>query len=124
VKFTRTGRIEFGMKSDEPGWLIFYVSDTGIGIPEDKHKIIFEFFRQANDTHTREFGGVGIGLAISKKIAEVMNGTLYLESEPNRGSTFYFKIPAEITPFGNSQIFEPKNEISCCTFQDIFLGHS
>jgi len=111
VKFTKSGKIEFGMKTEEPGWLVFYVGDTGIGIPENKHKIIFEFFRQADDSYTREYGGVGIGLAISKKIAEVMNGTLSLESLPNKGSKFYFKIPVALPSFGNAQIDEYVKEI-------------
>lgn len=112
VKFTKTGKIEFGLKTEEPGWLTLYVSDTGIGIPEEKHKIIFEFFRQADDSHTREYGGVGIGLAISKKIAEVMNGTLSLKSEPGMGSTFCFRIPTEMGPFKDYQMNNTENELS------------
>jgi PAS domain S-box-containing protein len=102
VKFTHTGKIEFGLISEKPGWLTFYVEDTGIGIPENKQKIIFEFFRQADDSHTREYGGVGIGLAISLKIAEVMRGTLDVESVPGKGSRFNFRIPATISTVDDS----------------------
>ncbi|HLO58887.1 MAG TPA: PAS domain S-box protein [Bacteroidales bacterium] len=102
VKFTHSGKIEFGLLTEKEGWLTFYVEDTGIGIPENKHKIIFEFFRQADDTHTREYGGVGIGLAISLKIAEVMNGSLSVESIPGEGSRFNFRIPAMISAVGFS----------------------
>ena len=93
VKFTKSGKIEFGLKKGEPDWLNFYVKDTGIGIPEDKREIIFEFFRQLDDSDTREYGGVGIGLAISQRIVEVMKGSLTVESVPGEGSTFYFRIP-------------------------------
>lgn len=71
-------------------WITFYVSDTGIRIPKDKHELIFESFQQVDDSNTRIYGGIGIGLAITKKIAEVMYGSLSLESEPGKGSTFYF----------------------------------
>jgi PAS domain S-box-containing protein len=112
VKFTKSGKIEFGLKADEPGWLAFYVEDTGIGIPENKHEIIFEFFRQADDSHTREYGGVGIGLAISQKIAEVMKGTLSLESMPDKGSKFFFRIPVSISNLIISPIHNGNNKIS------------
>jgi hypothetical protein len=97
VKFTKTGKIEFGFRLKSPGWITFWVSDTGIGIPKDKHEVIFDFFRQADDSDTRNYGGIGIGLAISKKIAEVMGGSISLESETGKGSTFCFTFPAEIT---------------------------
>jgi PAS domain S-box-containing protein len=96
VKFTQSGKIEFGFNMGDDNMLTYYVRDTGIGIPKGKQDIIFEFFRQADDSHTRNFGGVGIGLAISKKITEIMHGTLTLESEQERGCTFYFTIPVEI----------------------------
>ncbi|NOU47568.1 MAG: PAS domain S-box protein, partial [Bacteroidales bacterium] len=97
VKFTKSGKIEFGFRLKSPGWITFCVSDTGIGIPKDKHEVIFDFFRQADDSDTRNYGGIGIGLAISKKIAEVMGGSISLESETGKGSTFCFTFPAEIT---------------------------
>jgi PAS domain S-box-containing protein len=111
VKFTNSGKIEFGLKEEEPGWLTFYVEDSGIGIPEDKHEIVFEFFRQADDSHTRKYGGIGIGLAISKKIAEVMNGSLSLESIPEKGSRFCLKIPVAISNFEDIQIKDYHKEI-------------
>jgi PAS domain S-box-containing protein len=108
VKFTNSGEIEFGIQMKESGWITFYVRDTGIGITKDKHELIFEFFRQVDDSDTRLYGGVGIGLAISKKIAEVMKGSLSLESEQGNGSIFYFTIPIEI--LDNADI--AKQEIS------------
>ena len=93
IKFTDTGSIEFGIYQTQNTYLNLYVRDTGIGIAEDKKDIIFEFFRQGDDSHTRKFGGVGIGLAISKKIAEAMDGSITVQSEPGKGSTFLFTVP-------------------------------
>ena len=78
--------------------LKFFVEDTGIGIPKDKQSLIFEMFRQVEESHTRVYGGTGIGLSISKKLAELLGGELWVESdsENNRsGSIFYFTIPNE-----------------------------
>ncbi|MDD4604512.1 MAG: PAS domain S-box protein [Bacteroidales bacterium] len=96
VKFTEAGSIEYGftiLNSD----ITFFVRDTGIGIPEDQTDIIFERFRQVDDTHTRKHGGVGLGLSISKEIARLLGGTLWVESEFGKGSTFYFKLPNAVT---------------------------
>jgi len=93
IKFTDIGSIEFGVYQTQNTYLNLYVKDTGIGIAEDKKDIIFEFFRQGDDSHTRRFGGVGIGLAISKKIAEAMDGSITVQSEPGQGSTFLFTVP-------------------------------
>jgi CheY-like chemotaxis protein len=112
VKFTKSGKIEFGMQMDKPGILTFYVQDTGIGIPESKHEIVFEFFRQADDSYTREFGGVGIGLAISKKIAEVMNGSLTLESQPGAGSKFIFTIPVLVSQNVTAPVVDERKKVS------------
>ncbi len=95
VKFTEKGFIEFGMNMKSPGSITFFVRDTGMGIPKDKHTVIFEFFRQADDSNTRKYGGIGVGLAISKRITEVLKGKLTFISEPHQGSTFYFSIPVE-----------------------------
>lgn len=95
VKYTWEGNIEFGFKllSDS---IRFFVKDTGIGIPADKQDIIFEFFRQVDDSDTRLHGGVGIGLAISRKVCEVLGADLSLESSPGSGSCFYLNVPATI----------------------------
>lgn len=96
VKFTDKGEIEFGIRQEGSNIIRFYVRDTGIGIPEDKQNIIFDFFRQVDDSNTRLYGGLGIGLAISKKIAEVMNAEIRVESLPAAGSTFSFAVPVEL----------------------------
>jgi PAS domain S-box-containing protein len=70
----------------------FTVSDTGIGIPKEKHMVIFDGFTQASADTTRQYGGTGLGLAICKKLIELQGGSIFIESEPGRGSTFRFAI--------------------------------
>ncbi len=91
-KFTQKGKIEAGCNLNEKNNLIFYVSDTGIGIPEDKQNIIFERFTQLNFDSTRAYSGTGLGLAIVKGLINLLGGEIWLESEVNKGTTFYFII--------------------------------
>ena len=115
VKFTDQGEVAVIVQpspSDELGapvtrWkhpaeesvlLLFAVRDTGIGIPKDRIAQIFEPFRQASTSTTRKYGGTGLGLTISKRLAETMGGRLWVESEVNQGSTFFFTIRAQIDP--------------------------
>lgn len=93
VKYTYNGSITFGIRQDDEETLTFYVADTGIGIAEDKLDIIFEFFRQGDDSHTRLYGGLGIGLALSQRIADIMGARLRVESEEGKGTVFYFSVP-------------------------------
>jgi hypothetical protein len=89
IEYTEKGEIEIGyliIGND----IEFYVKDTGIGIPADKMDIIFERFRQIDDTHNRIHGGVGLGLAICSEIAKLMKGEIRAESVEGKGSTFYF----------------------------------
>ncbi|MFC2114718.1 sensor histidine kinase, partial [Bacteroidota bacterium] len=81
LKFTENGFIEFGYYPQYPDEVHFYVKDTGIGIPKEKQEIIFDRFRQADETTTRKYGGTGLGLAISKKLVELLNGRIWVESE-------------------------------------------
>jgi len=94
VKFTTCGKVEIEItcvyvKRDEIK-LKFIVSDTGIGIAEDKLEILFKSFSQVDDSNTRQFGGTGLGLAISKKLTELMNGEIWVESKVGKGSKFCF----------------------------------
>lgn len=96
LKFTDVGYIEFGFTEIEKAnsnYLKFYVKDTGIGIEKKYHDVIFNIFRQIDDTHTRKYGGTGIGLSIARKIIEMLGGEIWVESEPGKGSVFYFTIP-------------------------------
>jgi CheY-like chemotaxis protein len=100
AKFTNKGTIEFGFYQKDMNEIVFYVKDTGVGIQAGKLDVIFEFFRQLDDSNTRYYGGVGIGLAISKRIAEAMNARIVVESEVGKGTTFFLHIPVEIAPLG------------------------
>ncbi len=94
IKFTKEGSVEVSIEvisqNDTEMKLCFKVSDTGIGISNEKQKIIFDRFTQADSSTSRGFGGTGLGLAISKKILELQGSHLNLISEENKGSTFYF----------------------------------
>jgi len=93
-RFTESGEIALSMwvatEKDHRVKLHASISDTGVGIPEDKQANIFEPFHQADNSISRKFGGSGLGLSISRQLAELMNGTVWLESEPEVGSTFHF----------------------------------
>jgi len=96
LKFTHEGYIEYGFSKEiinNESMLKFFVKDTGVGVSKEKQEFIFEIFRQADDSDTRKYDGVGIGLSIAKQIAEFLGGKLWLESNEDKGSTFYFTIP-------------------------------
>jgi two-component system sensor histidine kinase/response regulator len=94
IKFTEKGevvlRVEMESRDAEAMSLRFSVSDTGIGIPREKQGLIFEPFAQADTSTTRRYGGTGLGLSISSRLISMMNGRIWLESEPGRGTTFHF----------------------------------
>lgn len=92
LKFTDSGFIEIGA-SIVTNNIQFYVKDTGIGIAKDYHDKVFERFRQVESSPSRKYGGNGLGLAITKNLAELLGGKIWLESEPNVGSTFFFSLP-------------------------------
>jgi CheY-like chemotaxis protein len=93
LKFTDTGRIEFGYRLESNQSLLFFVTDTGIGINPEKQKRIFERFVQADDSLSRHFGGSGLGLSICKGFVDLLGGKIWVDSSPNKGAKFYFTIP-------------------------------
>ena len=92
LKFTHEGFIEFGYNKKGKE-LEFYVKDNGIGIKAEMQEIIFNRFRQANFSISQDYGGNGLGLAISKGFVELLGGKIWVESFPDKGSTFYFTLP-------------------------------
>jgi PAS domain S-box-containing protein len=93
AKFTAQGSIQLSGKLTASQELLFTVRDTGMGIPPDQLEIIFKPFRQANDSIHLQFGGSGLGLAICKGLVEAWGGRIWVESELNNGSAFYFTMP-------------------------------
>jgi PAS domain S-box-containing protein len=125
AKFTETGTIQFGccIKND---FIEFYVKDTGIGVPPEEFELIFECFRQTDHPTRKLYGGTGLGLAISKGFLMKLGGRIWVESEQNIGSTFFFTIPykpipqemdansdAEIKIWSNYEILVVEDEIMC-----------
>jgi PAS domain S-box-containing protein len=100
-KFTEQGRIDVRVRcrervernGEDIAVLLFSVRDTGMGIPVDKQEEIFESFAQAHTSADQRFGGTGLGLPISRSLVELMGGRMGVESEPGRGSTFWFRVP-------------------------------
>jgi signal transduction histidine kinase/ActR/RegA family two-component response regulator len=93
VKFTAAGGVRVSVRPCAEGLLQFAVEDTGIGIAPDKREAIFDAFTQADGSHTRQFGGSGLGLTITRRLVDLMGGDLDLTSEPGVGSCFFFELP-------------------------------
>ncbi len=102
IKFTQKGHVRVSVfldgKPSDPN-LRFDVEDTGIGIPPEKQESVFEAFTQADGTTTRKFGGTGLGLTITKKLVDLLGGTISLSSQPGQGSVFSLSLPAGFCPF-------------------------
>ncbi len=93
LRFTSEGSVTFGVSEVNGNKLTFFVTDTGIGIPKEKHTMIFDRFSQSNNSAVRSYGGTGLGLSIVKKLLELMGSEISLESEPGKGTTFRFELP-------------------------------
>ena len=100
IKFTESGEVALRVMPDAdssaPGALRFTISDTGIGIPDEKLGAVFERFTQADSSTTRRYGGSGLGLTISKRLVELMGGRIWVESGVGKGSVFSFAVPLEL----------------------------
>jgi signal transduction histidine kinase/ligand-binding sensor domain-containing protein/CheY-like chemotaxis protein/HPt (histidine-containing phosphotransfer) domain-containing protein len=99
VKFTEKGEIVISISSkplfENQHEIMFSVKDTGLGIPSDRMDRLFKSFTQVDSSTTRQYGGTGLGLAISKRLSEMLGGRMWVESEINKGSTFFFTIVAK-----------------------------
>lgn len=95
LKFTPSGRVLLGAEPDaaRPGGLVFRVEDTGIGIPPDKRRQVFEAFVQADASITRTFGGAGLGLAIASKLAARLGGAVEARERPGGGTVMLLTVP-------------------------------
>ncbi len=97
VKFTDEGEIVLGVE-EHPEGILFYVKDSGIGIREEKQKVIFDRFMQGHEIKTKLYGGTGLGLAISKNLTEILGGEIGVRSKSGEGATFWFILPRNEVP--------------------------
>jgi signal transduction histidine kinase/ActR/RegA family two-component response regulator len=95
LKFTAKGSIEFGFFPPENGAIKFFVKDTGTGISPEFNNIIFEPFRQVDDSYSRKFRGTGLGLSISMNLVKLLGGNIWFESALGSGTTFFFTLPLQ-----------------------------
>jgi signal transduction histidine kinase len=98
IKFTQQGRVRVSAKYRTPGWVTFAVADTGIGIAEEHQGALFQDFVQLDSPIQKRFRGTGLGLALSKRLAELLGGSVAVQSELGKGSTFSAIIPIHFTP--------------------------
>ena len=115
VKFTENGEIVLGCslirESKDDVELKFFVQDTGIGMTDEQQAKLFRAFSQADTSTTREYGGTGLGLVISKSLVEMMNGRIWVESESGRGTTFFFTVCLEKAGKTPACSLEPDSEL-------------
>jgi CheY-like chemotaxis protein len=118
IKFTQTGEIAVRVRAEslteKDARLHFAVSDSGIGIPPDKHESIFDAFTQADNSTTRKYGGTGLGLTICARLVARMGGRIWLESELGRGSTFHFTAQFGRQETSSIQPVQPLKTLEAC----------
>jgi signal transduction histidine kinase len=98
IKFTQRGEVRVSAKYQSPGWVTFAVADTGIGIAKEHQSALFQDFVQLDSPIQKRFRGTGLGLALSKRLAELLGGSVAVQSELGKGSTFSAIIPVHFTP--------------------------
>ena len=115
IKFTDKGEVmlhvERQSQSESTLDLHFFVSDTGIGIPEEKQQTIFEAFEQVDSSTTRKYGGTGLGLSISAALVKLMGGTMWVESKVKEGSKFHFTVVLEMTKSESEPVAQEINQL-------------
>lgn len=112
IKYTNAGEVRISARLDEPGWVCFGVTDTGVGIALADQDRIFEEFTQVEGVHQAGKRGTGLGLPLSRKLAQLLGGTLSVESQPGVGSTFSLRIPAVYEgPAEGALVEEPDHSI-------------
>jgi signal transduction histidine kinase/CheY-like chemotaxis protein len=114
IKFTETGHVHLIVRSEKKPdgiWVSFEVRDTGIGIDQDRLEVIFDAFSQADKSTSRKFGGTGLGLTITRKLIDMMGGTIEVSSLPGQGSVFRIVLPANVQSFGQTrEVCTPSKE--------------
>jgi len=124
IKFTDHGSINLNItvisKSKENATLHFTVCDTGIGIDKEQQQRLFQYYSQADSKTTRKYGGTGLGLAICRQLCETMNGNIWVESTPGKGSCFHFTIPFSIATPDMVSNYEHKHNDKKLTYRDEF----
>ena len=108
-KFTDKGFVELGYKIKQKD-IYFYVKDSGIGVKKKDQKIIFDRFRQSDDSSTRVYGGTGLGLSISKGLVKLLGGSIGVESDGENGSLFYFTVPLNMVKHSKQEVIETETE--------------
>jgi GAF domain-containing protein/CheY-like chemotaxis protein len=119
-KFTDRGAISLAVAReaiDHQDWVVFSVTDTGIGMTAEQLAKLFEAFTQADAATTRRFGGTGLGLALSRRLCRMMGGDVTVESEPGRGSTFTIRLPAQVADA------IPESAVSAAPAEDVPAGN-
>ena len=124
VKFTEKGGVSVDIKGMPDHTLVIEVKDTGIGIPEEKHAIIFEAFHQADGGTSRKYGGTGLGLSISRQLAQLLGGTIKLESKEKIGTCFSLIIPANLSKKEAVSVAQPlqRGPTPVISLNDAFLN--
>jgi len=134
IKFTRKGFVQirvYGVtkRGDDRFWLRVEVEDSGVGIPRSQQNRLFDSFSQLDSSTTKEYQGTGLGLAITKRLVDMMNGTIGVESEQGKGSTFWVELPLEIDvsqqkeeDFDDSEILEMLKEFRVLLVEDNLIN--
>jgi signal transduction histidine kinase/DNA-binding NarL/FixJ family response regulator len=122
IKFTEKGHVHLIVRAEkktEGVWVCFEVRDTGIGIPKDKQEAIFDVFTQADNSTSRKFGGTGLGLTITRKLVQMMGGSIEVSSVPGEGSVFRILLPAGVDSLNQAQEIIPPSSQERHQFDDV-----